>query len=80
MKLKDYMACEVQRFRRDAFAQKLGTSWAHLRNVAFGHRPCAPELAVAIELATKGVVHRTDIRPDDFWLIWPELTYLRKAA
>jgi len=28
---------------------------------------------VAIERATGGVVTRKDLRPDDWWKIWPEL-------
>lgn len=31
------------------------------------------ELGAAIERATKGAVRRWDLRPDDWWLIWPEL-------
>lgn len=28
---------------------------------------------VAIERVTGGAVTRRDLRPDDWWLIWPEL-------
>lgn len=32
-----------------------------------------PERCPAIESATGGAVTRRDLRPDDWWLIWPEL-------
>lgn len=34
---------------------------------------------VAIEQATKGVVTRRDLRPDDWHLIWPELVAAEPA-
>lgn len=33
----------------------------------------APEYCVVIELETKGAVTRKDLRPNDWWAIWPEL-------
>jgi DNA-binding transcriptional regulator YdaS (Cro superfamily) len=36
-----------------------------------GREPSA-ELAVLIERATGGVVTRRELRPNDYWLIWPE--------
>lgn len=32
------------------------------------------EHCLAIERATNGAVTRRDLRPDDYWLIWPDLT------
>ena len=40
---------------------------------ANGYRPVPPSRCVAIESATAGKVTRQDLRPDDYWLIWPEL-------
>ena len=37
-------------------------------------RAPAPQNAVAIERATHGQVMRWDLRPNDWHLIWPELT------
>lgn len=31
------------------------------------------EHCLAIERATQGAVTRADLRPDDYWLIWPDL-------
>ena len=31
------------------------------------------EHCLAIERATSGAVTRADLRPDDYWLIWPDL-------
>ncbi|HHY0486651.1 TPA: transcriptional regulator [Vibrio parahaemolyticus] len=35
--------------------------------------PISSKTAVAIELATKGKVSRKELKPDDWFLIWPEL-------
>lgn len=37
-----------------------------------GRKPDAP-YCVAIERATAGAVTRADLRPDDYWLYWPDL-------
>lgn len=46
--------------------------------VGSGGRPVPVERCVAIERATDGRVTRKDLRPDDWHLIWPELS--EKAA
>lgn len=38
-----------------------------------GVRPIPLERCVPIERATDGQVMRWDLRPDDWWQIWPEL-------
>jgi len=38
-----------------------------------------PAYCFAIERATNGLVTRQDLRPNDWWLIWPELAE-REAA
>jgi DNA-binding transcriptional regulator YdaS (Cro superfamily) len=58
---------------RDEFAKACETSRGHLQNVMSGYRPCATDLAVAIERESKGAVRRWDLRADDWWRHWPEL-------
>jgi DNA-binding transcriptional regulator YdaS (Cro superfamily) len=38
-----------------------------------GKRSFPPEYCAPIELACGGVVTRRDLRPNDWWVIWPEL-------
>lgn len=38
-----------------------------------GVRPVPIERCVQIERVTAGSVRRWDLRPDDWWRIWPEL-------
>lgn len=58
--------------QRDAFAERCGTSWAHLRNVSYGQKVPAEKLCVAIERESASAVTRPDLRGD--WAeIWPEL-------
>lgn len=58
---------------RSEFAQRCGTTRGVLQNIMYGLRPCNPELAVLIERESAGDVRRWDLRPKDWWLIWPEL-------
>jgi DNA-binding transcriptional regulator YdaS (Cro superfamily) len=58
---------------REAIAAAVGSSFGHLRNVAYGYRPCAPALAVALEQLSGGDVRRWDLLPDEWASIWPEL-------
>ena len=41
--------------------------------IADGARQPSPALCVAIERESGGAVHRANLRPDDYWLIWPDL-------
>lgn len=43
--------------------------WRH----RYAGRLPSPENCTGLEIATKGVVSRRDLRPDDWWLTWPEL-------
>lgn len=54
-------------------ASACDTTLGHLKNVGYGYRPCAAELAVRIERHTAGQVSRRDLRPSDWQDIWPEL-------
>lgn len=55
------------------FAEACGTTYLHVRNVAFSGKSCGPALAVAIERHSLGAVRRWELRRDDWHLIWPEL-------
>lgn len=43
--------------------------WQH----GYADRKPSPEYALAIERATGGLVTRQELRPDDYWRIWPDL-------
>lgn len=56
-------------------AATLSISTVYLSQLAVRQdgRVPSPELCVQIERATDGMVKRWDLRPDDWWRIWPEL-------
>jgi DNA-binding transcriptional regulator YdaS (Cro superfamily) len=63
---------------RGALAQLaagLGISAIYVSQLAArqNDREPSPALCVAIERETGGVVTRRRLRPNDWWLIWPEL-------
>jgi DNA-binding transcriptional regulator YdaS (Cro superfamily) len=71
MDLKAYLSPMTTQ-EREAFAERCGTTRGHLQNVAYG-KTCAPLLATAIWRESDGKVTRQEMRPADYWLIWPDL-------
>lgn len=71
MQLKAYLA-QMTASEREAFATKCRTSLGHLKNVMYGYKPCATDLAVNIERESACQVRRQDLRPD-WGSHWPEL-------
>ena len=70
MKLKPYLlSMPIQ--QREIFAARCGTSYGHLRNVAYG-KTCAEELAVVVERESGGVVTVAELHA--------EFAHLLKAA
>ena len=72
MTLADYLK-PLDIDARTALAERAGTSYLHLRNVAFSGKSSGVMLAVELERATAGAVRRWDLRPTDWHRIWPEL-------
>ena len=72
MNLKQYLhGLDIQ--EREKLAESCGSTLGHMRNVMYGYRPCSAELATAIERHTGRAVTRKDLRPDDWFDVWPEL-------
>lgn len=81
MNLRDYLSqpgsLRVSELRRRLVAAGyLVKSDAQIRQWqhAYGDRMPSPANCVGLELVTDGIVTRQDLRPDDWQLIWPELT------
>ncbi|GAA4335854.1 hypothetical protein GCM10023144_29600 [Pigmentiphaga soli] len=49
--------------------------WRH----RYADRLPSPRSCVALEKASAGAITRRDLRPDDYWLIWPDLPAPRAA-
>lgn len=71
-KLKTYLM-KLSVAERAQFAERCGTTWPFLRNVAYGYRVAGEKLCVSIEKESIAAVTRRDLRPDDWADIWPEL-------
>ena len=63
-----------------ALAESLGVTKAAVWQWKGTDRGVPVEHCLAIERATNGAVTRKDLRPDDFWLIWPDLTPPKKRS
>jgi len=72
--LRDFLD-RLPRGETGAFASRLGISTVYLSQLAArqGGREPSPGLCVLIEQHTEGAVTRIDLRPNDWWQIWPEL-------
>lgn len=71
MQLAQYV--DRKRGRQTALARKLEVDPQLVWQWSRGARPVPVIRCVAIELATKRQVRRWDLRPDDWFLHWPEL-------
>lgn len=76
MKLNEYLSSPGA-MTVAQLAERIGVkSDAQVRQWQHGYsdRQPSPEYALAIERATGGKVARQDLRPDDYWRIWPDLS------
>jgi DNA-binding transcriptional regulator YdaS (Cro superfamily) len=58
---------------RQAFAVACGTTEGYMRKAVSVGDVLNATACTAIERITGGQVTRQDLRPDDYWLIWPDL-------
>lgn len=66
MNLKTYLFALPMDQRID-FAKRCGTTYGHLRNVAYGQKPCAPELAMRVEGESDHQVRVESLCPNEPW-------------
>ncbi|WP_090541094.1 YdaS family helix-turn-helix protein [Nitrosomonas sp. Nm132] len=66
MKLKDYIKT-IPLEERDVFSAKCGTSFAHIRNIAYGYKKSGESLCINIERESGGTVKCEELRPDVDW-------------
>ena len=73
MELRQYID-SLERGKAKDLAACLNVSSSYLSQMASGKTSISPTRCVEIEIATKGTVGRKDLRPNDWFKIWPELT------
>ena len=64
---------DINPTERQALADQCGVAEQYLYQVFSRRKVASPELCVLIEKAIGSQVTRKDLRPDDYWLIWPDL-------
>lgn len=69
MNLADYLA--EKRGRHAHVAREVGVASAYLSQMAGFTRPIPPALVPALVFACEGRVECWDLRPQDWYLIWP---------
>lgn len=72
MKLSEYFLSEP-RGTYAAMAEAMKVSKSYLSQMVTGKTNISAERSVEIERLTHGAVTRADLRPHDYWLIWPDL-------
>jgi DNA-binding transcriptional regulator YdaS (Cro superfamily) len=68
MTLKEFLQTMTLR-QRDRFAERVGTTGGHLRNVSYGYKKAAESLAINIERESHGIVTVEELRPDVDWRV-----------
>lgn len=71
MNLQSYINAEPGNASRLSAALEIPLSY--LSQMASGYRKASPVRALSIERETDGLVTRQELRPDDYWTIWPDL-------
>lgn len=80
MDLKTYLKSLPDDAAREAFAVACDTTFGHMRNCMYPKgKQLSPASSVLVERLSGQKVMRWDLRPDDWWKIWPELIR-RKGA
>ena len=80
MELKTYLKSLPDDDAREAFAVACDTTLGHMRNCMYVEgKQLSPASSVLVERLSGQKVMRWDLRPDDWWKIWPELIR-RKGA
>ena len=65
--------------RQDALASEAGTSIGYLRKAISIKQQLSPAVCVRLEQLSENAIRRWDLRPDDWWEIWPELIRAKSA-
>lgn len=78
MQLRTYLN-SAPRGTAAAIAKAVDVSPVMVTQWANGVKLVPTERCLAIERATAGAVTRADLRPADYWLIWPDLKAPKKA-
>lgn len=71
-KLIDYLN-KLPKIDRAAFASACETSEGYMRKCASVGGCLQPSACNTVERLTAGAVTRQDLRPHDYWRIWPDL-------
>lgn len=73
MELRKYIDT-LERGKAKELAEVLEVSSSYLSQMASGKTAISPARCVDIEIATNRIVTRKDLRPNDWFKIWPELS------
>lgn len=63
----------LPRHEQIAFAERCGTTVGYLRKACSTGALLREKVCSLIEAHSTGAVTRADLRPDDWWVVWPEL-------
>ncbi|MBP0047674.1 helix-turn-helix domain-containing protein [Marinobacterium sp. AK62] len=72
--MKNTALLEWAKTATDEQVKRTKTTRGYLRQIAYGNKTASAELASRIEKETFGSVTRKQLRPDDWRVIWPELS------
>lgn len=74
--LKTFLRGLKSEAEKEAFASRCGTTWNYMRMVAYSAKAASPELAIAIDMNSGGVVPAETVCPKHA----EKFAYLRQSA
>lgn len=60
------------------FSTACGTTIGHMRQIAYGNRPCHPKLALKIDVTSRGAVQMDYLCPDLDWALAARIQTARR--
>lgn len=74
MRIKNTEMLDWLKSTPDEVISRTGTTRGYLRQIAYGNKQASATVASVLERETEGLLTRKSLRPDDWHVIWPELT------
>lgn len=74
MRIKNTQMLDWLKSASDEEIAETGTTRGYLKQIAYGNKQPSAMVAANLERATRGLITRKSLRPDDWRAIWPELS------
>lgn len=74
MRTKHTQLLEWLKAASDEEVERTGTTRGYLKQIAYGNKQASAGVAASLERQCAGMVTRKSLRPNDWHVIWPDLS------